>query len=261
MIITDDAQRQTLLEAGKRLRAVLDAVIGRVVAGVRATELDAFAHATIVEQGDTPTFLGYKPPGMKKKFPATLCVSVNDEVVHGIPKEETVFAAGDVVSVDCGLIHKGLFVDSACTVIVEGGDKDKEADAMRLLDANRKALRYALVFARAGATTGDIGSAIETVADEYTFATPPELGGHGIGEAQHEDPFIPNIGNPDGGEKLKKGQVVAIEPILFEGSDPRIKLADDGFTYKTTDGSRSAHFEHTVIITDTAPTIATGPMW
>ena len=257
MIVTDESQREVLLEAGKRLRTVLDAVLARVAVGVDAMSLDSLAHRMIVDGGDVPTFLGYRPHGMAEKYPATLCVSVNDEVVHGVPKQETVFQEGDVVSVDCGLRHDGVFVDAACTVVVGEGDKKAKA----LLEANRKALRYALVFARAGATTGDIGSAVETVAKEYGFATPPELGGHGVGGAQHEDPFIPNIGDPGSGDLLQAGQVLAIEPIFFEGENPQVAVSDDGFTYKTASGERSSHFEHTVLLTDGAPVLVTGLMW
>ena len=257
MIITDDKQGETLRAAGKRLRGVLDAVLARVAVGVDAKSLDDLARGMIVEGGDTPAFLGFQPLGMLKPYPTTLCVSVNDEVVHGIPKAETVFQEGDVVSVDCGLEHNGVYVDAACTVIVGEGD----AEARALLEANKKALRYALVFVRAGATTGDVGGAVETVAEEYGFAAPPELGGHGVGGAQHEEPFIPNIGDPGAGAALEKGMVLAIEPIFFEGDNPHIVTADDGFTYKTVSGKRSSHFEHTVLVGDGAPELVTGPMW
>ena len=257
MIITEEAQQERLLVAGKRLREVLDAVAKKIVPNTTTKALDVYAAEIIAKNGDTPTFLGYKPTGMAKEYPATLCVSINNEVVHGIPKEETYIKEGDVVSIDCGLQHERFFVDAACTVIAGKGD----TKAKELLEATKKALKYALVFTRAGAKTGDIGSAVETVANEYGFVTPPELGGHGVGAAQHEDPFIPNMGDPGTGETLQKGQVISIEPILFEGIDPRITMADDGFTYQTKDGSRAAHFEHTIIITDTTPNIVTGPMW
>ena len=257
MIVKDDKQQKTLLEAGRRLRKVLDAVIERITVGVDAESLDAFANAMITDKGDIPAFLGYQPIGMAKKYPATLCVSVNNEVVHGIPKKEKVFKNGDVVSVDCGLQHKGVFVDAACTVMVGKGDTEAKA----LLNTNKKALRYALVYTRAGATTGDIGAAVETIAQEYGYATPFELGGHGLGNAPHEEPFIANIGNPGEGAVLQEGQVVAIEPIFFEGENPHITTADDGFTHKTASGKRSSHFEHTVIVTKGAPMVVTGPLW
>lgn len=257
MIITESTQQRTLLDAGGRLRGILDAVARQIIPGTTTEALNNHAHTAIIKNDDTPSFLGYKPSGMSKGYPATLCVSVNSEVVHGVPKKETIIKEGDVVSIDCGLVHKGFFVDAACTVIAGAGD----TKAKELLEATKKALRYALVFTRAGAKTGDIGSAVETVANEYGFVTPPELGGHGVGAAQHEDPFIPNMGDPNTGETLRKGQVVSIEPIFFEGADPRIVRTDDEFTYKTSDGSRSAHFEHTVIINEGAPTVVTGPMW
>jgi len=255
--VTDDTQREALFAAGKRLRAVLDAVLARVAVGVLVKSLDALAHTLIIDGGDTPSFLGYQPLGMAKQYPATLCVSLNDAVVHGVPQEGVALQEGDVLSVDCGLVHKGVFVDAACTVIVGEGDDQARA----LLEANRKALRYALVFARAGATTGDIGNAVETVAQEYGFVAPPELGGHGVGNAQHEEPFLPNLGDPGGGETLQEGQVLAIEPIFFEGEDSQIVTADDGFTYRTMSGKRSSHFEHTVLVTEETPVLVTGPMW
>ena len=259
MIITKNAQREILLVAGERLREVLNAVAKQVTPGTTTEELNRYAHTLVTENGDEPSFLGYKPSGASKGYPATLCVSINDEVVHGIPKKGTVIKEGDIVSIDCGLRHKEIFVDAACTVIA--GNTDNDTKAKELLEATKKALRYALVFVRAGAKTGDIGNAIETVANEYGFVTPPEIGGHGIGIAQHEEPFIPNMGDPGTGESLQEGQVISIEPIFFEGINPRITVTDDGFTYRTADGSRAAHFEHTVIVNKSTPTVATGPMW
>ena len=256
MIIKNEKQKDTLLAAGKRLREVLDAVSKQVVAGVSTKDLDKVAYTMIIEGGDTPAFLNYKPAGASHPFPATLCVSVNDEMVHGVPGER-VIKDGDIVSIDCGLSREGMFVDAARTIIVgEGNTATKN-----LVEATRKALANALIIARAGARVGDIGNAIERVAEECGCTVIPELGGHGLGAAQHEDPFVPNIGNPGEGEELSEGEVVAIEPILSEGDDPRIKLGDDGFAYCTVDGSRAAHFEHTLMITTGTPIIATGPMW
>lgn len=258
MIITKEEDRKKALKAGERLRAVLDAVEKKIQPGITTKDLDEYAHKIITDNNDIPAFLGYKPAGMDKGYPATLCTSINNEIVHGVPKKETVIKEGDVISVDCGLQHEGIFVDAAYTIIV-GNTKDERAK--KLIEATKKALRYALVFARAGAKVGDIGSAIETVANEYEYTIPPELGGHGVGSAQHEEPFIPNIGDPGTGDTLKKGQMISIEPIFFEGMDPRIDKAGDGFTYKTADKSRAAHFEHTLIIEEGAPTVVTGPMW
>lgn len=258
MILKTGKEKETLLSAGKRLREVLDAVSKNIKPGVSVKELDNLAYKMISEGGDKPSFLNYKPAGMSMAFPASLCVSINNQMVHGIPgiSFHTV-EEGDIVSIDCGLIRNNLFVDSACTIIAGEGDKR----ANELVEATRKALKYALVFVRAGNRTGDVGSAIETVASEYGFSVPPELGGHGVGESVHEDPFIPNVGDPGTGEFFVENQVVAIEPILTEGEDPRIKLGSDDFAYETEDGSRAAHFEHTLIITNGAPIIVTGGMW
>ena len=257
MIVTTALEREGLQEAGKRLRGVLDAVRVLLVPGAVTKDLDQEAYRLIVDGGDTPAFLNYKPAGMQRAYPATLCVSLNDEIVHGVPTPETVLKEGDVISVDCGLSHKGFFVDAAFTTVVG----QASSEALRLIEATRKALQYALVFARAGNTTGDVGSAVETVASEHGYTVPPELGGHGVGAAQHEDPFIPNIGDPGQGERFRAGEVVALEPIFLKGVDPRIVLGDDGFTYRSADGSLAAHFEHTLLITDEAPLILTGPMW
>ncbi len=257
MIITDKTQKERLVEAGKRLRTVLDAVRKHIKPNVVTTELDALAYTMITEKGDKPAFLNYKPTGMPIAFPATLCVSLNHEMVHGIPNQEKIIQNGDIISIDCGLEYEGVFVDAAFTIVV--GDSDAAAQA--LIEATRKALQYAIITARAGATTGDVGNAVETVAKEHGYTVPPELGGHGVGAAQHEDPFIPNIGDAGQGEILRDGEVIAIEPIFSEGSDPRITHGEDGFAYCAMDGSRSAHFEHTLLVTKDAPIIITGPMW
>ena len=257
MIITSEAQKAVGIEAGARLRAVLDGLRARVAPGVITKDLDAFAYESILARGDTPAFLNYKPAGASKAFPATICISRNHEIVHGVPNPETRLEEGDLVSIECGLSHQGFFVDAAFTMLVGEGD----ATARALMEATRKALRYALVFAHAGATTGDVGSAVETVSHEHGFTVPPELGGHGVGAAQHEEPFIPNIGDPGRGDVFREGEVVAIEPIFLAGVDPRITLAEDGFTSCSADDSLAAHFEHTVLITNEAPLILTGPVW
>ena len=259
MIITNNNDRKELHLAGKQLRAVLDAVAEKLIPGADVKELDTFAHDYINKSGYTPSFLNYTPGGMTHAFPATLCVSINDQLVHGIPGgRESTLKEGDIVTIDCGLMKDGkYFVDAAKTVIV--GDTDEVGK--KLVEAARQALQSALVQARAGNTVGDIGYVIESVAREEKFSIPPELGGHGVGAAVHEEPFIPNLGDPGTGDKLVEGQVVAIEPILIEGDDPRIELDVDNFAYKTVDGSRAAHFEHTIIITKGAPEVVTGPMW
>ena len=257
MRVRNEKQKKVALEAGRRLRKVLDAVISRIQQGVCTKDLDQLAYDLIIAGGDEPAFLNYRPSGAAVPFPATLCVSINEEMVHGVPSAERYVKEGDLVSVDCGLNHEGVFVDAACTVIV--GDAGEQAK--NLVEATRKALQYALVAARSGATTGDVGHAVETIALSHGYTVPPELGGHGVGASQHEDPFIPNIGDPGQGDVFQSGDMVAIEPIFSMGDSPHIALGADGFAYRTDDGSLSAHFEHTLIITDGTPLIVTGPMW
>ena len=258
MIITNERDRETLLEAGRRLRAVLDGVRKLIAPGVSAKELDTRAYDMIAAAGDTPSFLNYKPAGASRAFPATLCVSLNDEMVHGVPAETKILRDGDVVSVDCGLSHGGMFVDAAFTVVVGAGDDAAHA----LVKATRDALRCAIIFARPKMRTGDIGAAVEMSATDNGYMIPPELGGHGLGAAAHEDPFIPNIGDSGQGSELRAGEVIAIEPIFSTSTSPEIETGDDGFAYRTTDGAISAHFEHTILVTDEdVPVIVTGPMW
>ncbi|TSC68154.1 MAG: methionyl aminopeptidase [Parcubacteria group bacterium Gr01-1014_72] len=242
-----------LREGGRRLARTLAAVATTARPGISAEELDRAARCLIEEGGDRPSFLGYRGKRDAKPFPATLCVSVNDEVVHGVPTAEKVLRAGDIVGIDAGLIHEGLFVDAAMTIAV-GGKTDRAGE--RLLSVTREALVVGIAAARAGATTGDIGAAIEAFVRPSGFGIVRELAGHGVGYAVHEDPFIPNFGKRGEGVPLQSGMVIAIEPMLTEGKHV-IVLADDGFTYKTKDGSRATHFEHTILITDGEPEILT----
>ncbi len=245
MRIKTEEQLETLKEAGKRLNTVLSSCLKQCAVGVSTKHLDDVAREIIKSFGDRPSFLGYKPHGADRPYPAALCVSINDQIVHGIPNEsEREIKDGDIISLDCGLVHRGFFVDAARTIIV--GKQD--ATARKLVEATKKAIDYALCAVQEGNTVGDIGNVIEQVADKYKFTIPPELGGHGVGAAVHEEPFIANIGNPGEGEVLVSGDVLAIEPIFFEGSVPSIELDSDGHTYKTADGSRAAHFEETVVV-------------
>lgn len=242
-----------LREGGKRLAEVLQTAAAEVRQGVSARTLNDLVEKLIAEKGDTPSFLNYAPSGAKRAFPAALCVSVNDEVVHGIPNEtERILKEGDIVSLDAGLKHKGLFTDCALTL----GVGKIDARARKLITLTRKALAVGIRAARAGATTGDIGFAIESFVTPFGFGIVRELAGHGVGYAVHEEPFVPNFGKKGEGMVLKVGMVLAIEPMLCEGG-AAIKLDSDGYTYRTKDGSRSAHFEHTVVVTDKGADIVT----
>lgn len=234
-----------LKEGGKRLARVLDAVAAKTVPGVSAMELDALAEKLVRDKGDTPSFLHYKARGSKRAYPASLCISINDEVVHGLPKDSRIIKRGDVVSLDMGLIHQGMYLDSAVTI----GIGDIDETAAKLIKITKEALAVGIKAARAGGHVGDIGFAIEKFIKPSGFGIVRELAGHGVGYEVHEDPYIPNFGNRGQGAILKEGMVIAIEPMINEGGE-EIYVDEDGFTFRTKDGKRSAHFEHTVLITD-----------
>ncbi len=235
-----------LREGGKRLAQVLKAVEAAVRPGVSAHELDALARKLVLDGGDTPSFLNYKPKGAPRPYPASLCVSVNDEVVHGVPNEsKKVLKEGDIVSLDMGLIHNKMFVDSAITIGV--GKIDPAAE--KLIAVTQQALVAGIAAARSGSHVGDVGYAIEHFIKPYHYGIVRELAGHGVGFAVHEDPYIPNFGKRGKGAVLKSGMVIAIEPMVNEGKAD-VRLDEDGFTFRTVDGKRSAHFEHTLLITD-----------
>jgi len=244
MIATSQSDIDNLRMAGKILADVLKEVATLVAPGVTAAELDLAAERMIKERGGVPAFLNYKPSGAAYPFPAVLCVSINDEVVHGIPTEDKVVKDGDLVMLDLGVSYNGFFADAALTVPVGAVD----VEGMKLLNAAREALAEALKVVKAGAHVGDIGAAIERVAQKYNFTIAKDLGGHSIGKVPHEKPYIPNEGEAGTGEVLKEGLVIAIEPIFCEGK-PHITLAEDEWTYHTRDGLRSTEFEQTVIVT------------
>ncbi len=242
---------EIIREGGRRLAVVLLAVKDIVKPGVTTRELDQLAEKLIRANGDEPAFLNYTPEGAKRPYPGTLCVSVNDEAVHGIGGDR-VLLEGDIVGIDLGVIHQGLFSDAAMTVPV--GDIDK--DAKKLIQVTEEALRIGIMESRAGKTTGDIGYAVEKYVKSQGYVIVEELGGHGVGYTQHEDPHISNYGDRGKGVRLKKGMVIALEPIVNEGTR-YVKVLSDGYTYATRDHKRSAHFEHTIVITDGEPEILT----
>lgn len=244
-----------LRESGRRLARIVEEVSTMVVPGISVLTLDARAEELIRAGGDTPAFLGYQPWGAERPYPATLCVSVNEEVVHGIPNEEPrVIEEGDIVSLDCGLVHHGLITDHAVSVVAG----KERAETKRLLDGTREALLAGIHAARGGARIGDIGAAIERVGDALGYGIVHALGGHGVGYAVHEEPYVPNFGKKGTGIELVPGMVLAIEPMFTEGSDD-VTLMNDGYTYVTADGSRAAHFEHTILITEAGAEILTTP--
>lgn len=242
-----------LREGGKRHAEILQVLKAMVKPGISTRKLDEEAYRLIIEGGDKPAFLNYQPSGASRPFPASLCVSINDEVVHGIPnEEEKILKEGDIVSLDLGLIHKNLITDAAITVPV-----GKISDELTtLLEVTEKALMAGIRAAKGGKRVGDVGVAIEKMAIPHKYGVVEELSGHGVGYHVHEDPFIPNYGVAGTGEVLKPGMVVALEPMFNLGSR-HVVLDSDGYTYRTKDGKPSAHFEHTILITKGEPEILT----
>lgn len=242
-----------LREGGKRHAHILAELIKIVSPGLDVVELENRARDLIKEGGDTSAFLGYKPYGAKRPYPATLCVSINDEVVHGIPNEnKKILKEGDIVSIDLGLVHKGLITDSAVTVPV--GKISPELD--KLLKVTEQALNAGIKAVKDGCRTGDIGEAISRFAYANNYGLVEELSGHGVGYSVHEDPYIPNYGFKGQGDVLKSGMVIAIEPMFNLGTK-NIYLDKDGYTFKTRDGKPSAHFEHTIVVTKSGAEILT----
>ncbi|MFA6077007.1 MAG: type I methionyl aminopeptidase [Candidatus Paceibacterota bacterium] len=248
IIIKTKEEIEILREGGKRLATVLYKVKEMVKPGVSTWDLDKYAEQLIKDMGDYPAFLNYRPAGAKIPFPASLCISVNDEVVHGIPSKDKILQEGDIVSLDLGLKHRGLFTDMAITVPV--GEVTK--GSQKLMDTTEKALQVGIDAALNGNTVGDIGHAVESFVRAQkgnTYGIVEVLSGHGVGRAIHEDPYIPNFGKAGKGEKLVPGMVVAIEPMLNNGTK-NVTIDDDGYTFRTADGKKSAHFEHTILITE-----------
>lgn len=242
-------------EGGKRLAAILEELSAKVTPGVTGAELDKLAREMIEAGGDKPAFLHYHPDWATRSFPATLCVSINDEVVHGIPSDRKL-EEGDIVGLDLGLQHNGLFLDMAVTVPV---GNVSEADK-KLMQVTKEALRAGIAAIRVGGRVGDIGEAIEKVVEPAGFAIVEELGGHGVGHEIHEAPFIPHFA--DGrGEKLEVGMTLAIEPMINAGESEVIFDSADGYTVRTADGSKSAHYEATIALTESGPEILTPLFW
>lgn len=244
VIIKTPEQIKKIKESCKRLAFVLQEVGKMVKPGISTKELDDYAYKLIKEGGDKPAFLNYKPEGESKGYPATLCTSVNDEIVHCIPRANKILKEGDIISIDIGLIHDGMYSDHAITFPV---GKISEKD-QALIENTKKAMEIGIWAARGGATVGDIGYAIESFVHKR-YGIVRELAGHGVGVELHEDPYIPNYGKAGKGQRLIPGMVIAIEPMLNIGGDD-ITGGNDEYTIKTKDGSRSAHFEHTVLITE-----------
>ncbi len=244
---------EIMREGGMRHAFILSQIAKKILPGVSTQALEDYARELIAEGGDTAAFLHYTPRGAKRAYPAALCVSINNEIVHGIPNEDPIILQnGDVVTLDLGLTHNGLITDSAITV----GVGDILTEDKKLIEHCKEALYIGIKQAIGGGHVGDIGYAIESFTRPLGYGICEGLAGHGVGYKVHEDPFVPNQGRRGAGEKLVPGMVIAIEPMLTHGSS-KIMLAKDGYTYKTADGSTAVHWEHTVAITDGEPIILT----
>lgn len=232
--------------AGRVVGEVLTQVSAQVVPGVSTADLDELAESLIKQAGAIPAFKGYHG------YPATICASINEEVIHGIPSDRRVLAEGDVISIDVGASVEGYFGDSAITLPV--GKVSEEAAT--LLRVTNEALHKAIECVRPGGRVSDIGHAVQQHVEAYGFSVVREFVGHGIGQRMHEDPQVPNYGEPGRGPRLAEGMVLAIEPMVNAGK-PAVKVLADGWTAVTRDRSLSAHFEHTVAVTADGPWILT----
>jgi methionyl aminopeptidase len=247
IILKNRDETATMRRAGEVVAAAIEATRAAIRPGVTTEELDHVAAREIAARGAEPSFLGYRG------FPATICTSVNDEIVHGIPGGKRV-QEGDLVKLDVGAIVDGFHADSAVTIPV--GEPSPEA--LKLIEATERALWAGLAEAKAGRRLGDIGAAVQTVAEGAGFSVVREYVGHGVGRSLHEEPPVPNYGTPGKGYKLTEGLVIAIEPMVNVGGYAT-RLLGDGWTVVTEDGSLSAHFEHTVAVTADGPWVLTDP--
>jgi methionyl aminopeptidase len=238
IIIKSEREIALMRQAGRMVAKVLKILCQQVRSGMKTRELDVIAATEIERLGGKPSFKGYRG------FPANLCVSVNDEVVHGIPGER-ILRDGDIVSLDLGVVFNGFQGDGALTI----GVGEISPQAQKLIKTTEEVLNAGIAAARAGARLGDVSSTIQGYAESRGYSVVREYSGHGIGREMHEEPQIPNFGLPGTGPVLEKGMTIALEPMVNIG-DWRTRLGDDRWTVLTADGSLSAHFEHTIAITD-----------
>jgi methionyl aminopeptidase len=251
MVLKSAAEIGIMDRANRVLREILRDLRERVRPGVSTLELDRFVERRIADAGGTSAFKGYPHPGLGPAFPGTICASLNDEVVHGIPSDRVVLKAGDILSVDVGILLGGYYGDTAETFAVGA----VTPLATRLLEVTRAALDAGVRQAVAGNRVSDIGHAVQQRVEEAGFSVVREFVGHGIGSKLHEEPQVPNYGPPGRGVRLTPGMVLAIEPMVNAGGPEVLLSAEDGWTARTRDGSLSAHFEYSVAITEDGPKV------
>ena len=242
--LKSERELETMDRANRLVHRVLREVEQVAAPGVSTKDLDEIAEKMIRADGGVPAFKGYRG------FPATLCTSINDVIVHGIPNAAAVFKAGDLVSVDCGVLLDGFYGDAA----VSFGIGEVSQEARRLMDVTRQCLADAVAVVGPEARLGDVGAAVQRRAEDAGFGVVREFVGHGIGRALHEEPQVPNYGKAGHGQRLKPGLVIAIEPMITGGSW-RVRIDDDGWTARTEDGRLAAHFECSVAVTADGPRV------
>lgn len=251
IVLKNEREIARMRATGRIVRAVLDAVEAACVPGTSTWELDRIARGLLAREGAQSAFLGYRPRGMRP-YPAVLCASVNDVVVHGIPRKDVVLREGDLIGIDFACYKDGFCADAARTVAVGV----VSAPVRGLLETTREALERAIARCVPGQRLGDVGAAIERLAEERGHSIVRDYVGHGIGRAMHEPPQVHNHGPAGKGLRLTPGLVIAIEPMVNLGG-PAVRTLDDGWTVVTDDGSPSAHFEHTVAVTEHGPLVLT----
>lgn len=253
IIFKSPEEIERMRRAGRIVASTIDLLVEAVRPGVTTADLDTIAEKSIRGQGAVPSFKGYRGSDpTRTEFPATICTSLNEQVVHGIPGWR-VLQPGDLLSLDVGAVWEGYHSDSAVTVFVDGAPSDV---ATRLVDVTARSLDAGISQLCAGGRLGDVGHAVQLVVETAGFSVVREYAGHGVGRALHEDPQIPNYGDPGRGPQIKPGLVVAIEPMVNVG-DWRTQVLADRWTVVTRDGSLSAHFEHTIAVTEDGPEVLT----
>lgn len=235
-----------MVKASEILSEAFDAIKKNISAGITTKDLEDIVEEIVLSKGAKLTFKGYRG------YPAGICVSINDEVVHGIPSRQRILKEGDIVSIDIGVTYQGYISDAAITLPVG----KVSAKALRLMEATKEALYRGIEAAKVGNRVGDISHAIQSYVESQGYSVVRKFVGHGVGRALHEDPQVPNYGEPGKGVKLREGMTLAIEPMVNEGTY-EVVILEDGWTAKTADGGLSAHFEHTVLIKRTGPEILT----
>jgi methionyl aminopeptidase len=243
------AELEKMRVSSRIIGELLDELAGMIAPGVSTWDLDAFAYEFIVARGARPAFKGYTVPGLNP-FPGTLCTSPNSGIVHGIPSQQVILKDGDIIGIDVGAVKDGYYADAARTYAVG----EIPAEARRLLEVTSEALRRGIAAATPGRRVGDISHAIGSYVQEQGYYVADNLTGHGVGRQLHEEPQIPNSGQPGRGPRLQSGMTLAIEPMVNIGTN---RVKEKGWEFFTADGSLSAHYEHTIIVTDGLPEILT----